>query len=491
MTGANILQDGLRSVLWLFCQFALWLMDLCYSVINDLATLDLGDFQFIWSWFRGVSALLFFFLTIRMFIYYVKATLEEDKLQKIDPLDFLQRIAYVSAILLMLPTMLGMFSSITANLVDSVGTLAGVDETETVPSHIVAAAGYNGDIADFDYETIDINDKENGHYVQFSNNADIVFLTFSSIIACVVFVFIGIQISQRMIGLLLKIVIAPFALSGLVDPEDNTFDLWRKLVEADFLTSFFQIVLVMIVMISSSLVPIGPIAKCIFFIGALMAVMNAPAGVAQLLGGDVGVGTAFQQMQSLMMLSNGVQLAGQAIGSAGAAATYLGGRALGGTSLLGGVSSQPFSGGGSSPLGGGGGGSAPSGGSVNVSGGNAVMPVSSGGAASLDPGRMTREKWVNPFTGNEHATPARWAADRLDQSNVGSLINHGAAAIYRGSASRVSQPVTHRGPGGGTVQRRNAFMKGRTVVYGARDVSYAVSKDMNGRRQRKAVGGTR
>jgi len=34
-------------------------------------------------------------------------------------------------------------------------------------------------------------------------------------------------------------------------------------------------------------------------------------------------------------------------------------------------------------------------------------------------------------------------------------------------------------------------MKGRTVVYGARDVSYAVSKDMNGRRQRKAVGGTR
>ena len=146
MTGANILQDGLRSVLWLFCQFALWLMDLCYSVINDLATLDLGDFQFIWSWFRGVSALLFFFLTIRMFIYYVKATLEEDKLQKIDPLDFLQRIAYVSAILLMLPTMLGMFSSLTANLVDSVGTLAGVDETETVPSHIVAAAGYNGDI---------------------------------------------------------------------------------------------------------------------------------------------------------------------------------------------------------------------------------------------------------------------------------------------------------------------------------------------------------
>ena len=81
MTEASLLQDGIRSVLWLFCQFALWLMDLCYGIISDLATLNLGDFQFIWSWFRGVSALLYFFILIRMFIYFVKATLEEDTLQ--------------------------------------------------------------------------------------------------------------------------------------------------------------------------------------------------------------------------------------------------------------------------------------------------------------------------------------------------------------------------------------------------------------------------
>ena len=172
------------------------------------------------------------------------------------------------------------------------------------------------------------------------------------------FVFIGIQIAQRMIGLLLKVVIAPFALSGLINPEDNTFSVWRRLVEADFLTNFFQIVLVMIVMISASLVPVGAIAKCIFFIGALLAVMNAPAGVAQLLGGDVGVGTAFQQMQSLMMLSQGASMAGQALQTAGAAGMYLGGRSLGGRSLLSGGSgstgqnSSPEGGSGSTPQGG-------------------------------------------------------------------------------------------------------------------------------------------
>ena len=486
MNEASILQDGIRAVLWLFCQFAMWLMDLCYGIINDLATLNLGDFQFIWSWFRGVSALLYFFILIRMFIYFVKATMEEDTLQKIEPLDFLQRILYISVILVMLPTMLNGFAGLSANAVGSISSLAGVNEADTVPSHIVAAAGYNGDISTFDYETIEINKKEDGHYIQFSSNSDIVFLTFTSIIACLVFVFIGIQIAQRMIGLLLKIVIAPFALSGLINPEDNTFSIWRRLVEADFLTNFFQIVLVMIVMISASLVPVGAIAKCIFFIGALLAVMNAPAGVAQLLGGDVGVGTAFQQMQSLMMLSQGASMAGQALQTAGAAGMYLGGRSLGGRSLLSeglgssGTNSSPEGGSGSAPQGGTGA-STPSVRPVTVGG---TMPAGSGGVNSGD--RMTREKWENPMTGAEHMTVARYAADRMDESNIGQIMNKGISGLYRRSAETLSRPIVKRTPGGGTVQRRNAFMKGRSVVYGAREVGRAVSKDMRGSKPQRS-----
>ena len=486
MNEASLLQDGIRAVLWLFCQFALWLMDLCYGIISDLATLNLGDFQFIWSWFRGVSALLFFFITIRMFIYFVKATLEDDTLQKIEPLDFLQRILYISVILVILPTMLNGFAALSANAVGSINTLAGISEAETVPSHIVAAAGYNGDIADFDYETIEINKKEDNHYIQFANNSDIVFLTFTSIIACLVFVFIGIQIAQRMIGLLLKIVIAPFALSGLVNPDDNTFFVWRRLVEADFLTNYFQIVLVMIVMISASLVPLGAIAKCIFFIGALLAVMNAPAGVAQLLGGDVGVGTAFQQMQSLMMLSQGAQMAGQALQTAGAAGVYLGGRSIGGSSLLGGGN-----GGGMLPpaSGSGGGGSSSAPASSGGTGGSpSVMRMgtpAAGGSAAMSPmNRVTREKWTNPITGNDHQTPARYAADHMSESNVGQIMNRGFSNLYRRSAETLSRPVVKRAPGGGTVQRKNAFMKGRTVVYGARNIAHAAAQDIRQPRSR-------
>ena len=108
------------------------------------------------------------------------------------------------------------------------------------------------------------------------------------------------------------------------------------------------------------------------------------------------------------------------------------------------------------------------------------MPGGSGGANSSE--RMTREKWENPITGNEHMTVARYAADRMEESNVGQMINKGVSGLYRRSAETISRPVVKRTPGGGTVQRRNAFMKGRTVVYGARDIGRAVSKDMKGSR---------
>ena len=84
------------------------------------------------------------------------------------------------------------------------------------------------------------------------------------------------------------------------------------------------------------------------------------------------------------------------------------------------------------------------------------------------------------MTGAEHMTVARYAADRLNESNVGQILNKGISGLYRGSAETLSRPVVKRTPGGGTVQRRNAFMKGRSVMLGAREVGRAVSRDMRG-----------
>ena len=90
------------------------------------------------------------------------------------------------------------------------------------------------------------------------------------------------------------------------------------------------------------------------------------------------------------------------------------------------------------------------------------------------------------MTGAEHMTVARYAADRMDESNIGQIMNKSISGLYRRSAETLSRPIVKRTPGGGTVQRRNAFMKGRSVVYGAREVGRAVSKDMRGSRPQRS-----
>ena len=72
----------------------------------------------------------------------------------------------------------------------------------------------------------------------------------------------------------------------------------------------------------------------------------------------------------------------------------------------------------------------------------------------------------------------------MNESNLGQMMNRGFSNLYRRSAETLSRPVVKRAPGGGTVQRKNAFMKGRTVVYGARNIAHAVAQDIHQPRSR-------
>ena len=72
--------------------------------------------------------------------------------------------------------------------------------------------------------------------------------------------------------------------------------------------------------------------------------------------------------------------------------------------------------------------------SVRPATADGTMPAGSGGVNSGD--RLTREKWENPMTGAEHMTVARYAADRMDESNVGQIMSKGISGLYRRSAER-------------------------------------------------------
>lgn len=79
------------------------------------------------------------------------------------------------------------------------------------------------------------------------------------------------------------------------------------------------------------------IAKILALIGTLFAVLNAPAGISQLIGSDLSVSSALQSLQTTMIGSSLLGTAGRILGGtardAGALAAYGTGRLLGGSSI--------------------------------------------------------------------------------------------------------------------------------------------------------------
>ena len=50
----------------------------------------------------------------------------------------------------------------------------------------------------------------------------------ASVSALFMFLPICLQMAVRVIGMILKIMLSPYALSSLVDPESNSFKVWSK-----------------------------------------------------------------------------------------------------------------------------------------------------------------------------------------------------------------------------------------------------------------------
>ncbi len=84
-------------------------------------------------------------------------------------------------------------------------------------------------------------------------------------------------------------------------------------------------------------ITLSGIAKILSLIGTLFAVLNAPAGISQLIGSDLSVSSALQSLQTTMIGSSLLGAAGRVFGGtakdAGALATYGTGRLLGGSSI--------------------------------------------------------------------------------------------------------------------------------------------------------------
>ena len=157
-----------RSLVWLLCSCFLQLMDMCYSVLKDLAILNLGDFSFIWQWWKGICVFLTFFILMRVIIQYFKAALDEELIERYDPLTAVKRIAIIAFIVMLLPLVMEGFSGLASTATNDIGKIVTGVDIDTKPSSVLLSVGYsdgnNSATKDLDYKNVDINeiDEETG-----------------------------------------------------------------------------------------------------------------------------------------------------------------------------------------------------------------------------------------------------------------------------------------------------------------------------------------
>ena len=180
-------------------------------------------------------------------------------------------------------------------------------------------------------------------YYFFNDIVGIIVALFMGGVTAVLMLYISFQVAQRFISLLFKILLTPYAVSGLIDPNDNGTSVWFKLCIADILGNFFQMLFLWLSLMATVWFDKAGLVKAVFFIACLMGILNAPQGVAQLLGSDIGASSGMQGIRQAMQfggmalagmktVKSGLKMAkkvGHGMGSASAIGTYGVARAMG------------------------------------------------------------------------------------------------------------------------------------------------------------------
>ena len=395
---SDFMWDVLRMILWFLDKFILIIVDYLYDIVQTFFGMKVSSFSFIWDVYAVVCAALIIFTLFRIFAMVFQSLWgDDDGLAKLGG-NTVRRVIGMLLVMSLIPIAVPFASDAFAGAAVAAPAIFTTEEIH--PSDVIISSG----MADFsgslnteisldvpeDQRVVDviedINERdEDDEYVWIPDTSNLFLILIVSAISAYCFVFISIQIVQRFIGILQKIVLAPMAVSGIVDPNSNSAQLWVKLILSDFLTNFFQILFIWISLLVATNLPAGfnGLAKGLAFVGSLFAIMVAPSGIAQLLGNDSGATAGMQMMQHVQTmgtLATAAATTTMAIGGAAksiagwagnkgldtaAMGAYAAGRAMGGRDL------DPHStSGDNNSSGGGGAGGLPGGGHTDSPGGS-------------------------------------------------------------------------------------------------------------------------
>lgn len=319
----NAITDFFRDVLFSIAQCFMFLLDIVWQCVLKIVTLDF--YPHIGNWFVAVSLFLGLFMLLRLAKIFVKTMFWEDYRLKLSVSDLLVKMILVSFAISFAPLAYQGINSMTINFIEKIEYFIPNTTKDSNPSTIILESGRinTSDISadlgpEINMENFDINAKENDEYIYFNTYTSLFLLIVESVVCSFIFILIAIQIAQRLFIMIYKYLLAPYAISALIENEDRTFATWIKMIAGDFIMNFAQIYLTYLTLylLNNSTIQkalgsdaLGIMCKIMLFIGGLVAIMNIPSSIAQLIGGHgAGALESLQQAKTITSISSAATL---------------------------------------------------------------------------------------------------------------------------------------------------------------------------------------
>ncbi len=331
------INDFFRDILWGITSVFLFILDFLWECVLKIATLDIGSFTFLKQWFLLISTTLTMFIIFRVVKMAIKNLIDEDYREKYDFSNVVIKLVIASVTITLMPIFYNYACSISSDAIKNINYFIPVETEEMTMSDVLIQAGrlniedINADLGKeiTRDEEFNINMKNsNDEYMYFPTYASLFLIIIVSVLGVFIFFATALQIGQRFYMLILKYLISPYVVSGLIDPEDQSFTTWGKLVVGDLLMNFIQVYatyLILFLCTNNTILATfgeGAIALCcqiIFFLSGLSAVQNIPTTIARIIGGsNAGSMQALQDIRTIAASGKAVSLgaAGATIGTA-------------------------------------------------------------------------------------------------------------------------------------------------------------------------------
>lgn len=337
ITQIDFIDGILRGMIWWIVSALLSLLDVIYGFVNQLLSLDFLNLNdTIWMWFTIlIASFTGLFVGFRIIKNYMLDAVDasEDREMRTSVSRLITRIIALELVILLAQPMLSGLSWVSSNLIQNINVFLGSENT-TISSVILEANGIEVD--ESGAWSVTINEKVDDEYVYFNSAIDMVFLVVIVVLGAYQMIFIALSIGDRFVSMLVKLILAPWSISSIVEQNPQSFATWCRLFLADFFANFLTCFLLIAACSAVMGVDLDPLVKCIFLISVLIGIQNAPQIAGHLIGADIGMATGMQSLRTLSSIGHGLSSVSSAVGSFAGTTAAMGvygiGRAMGGIS---------------------------------------------------------------------------------------------------------------------------------------------------------------